>query len=89
MCGAGLLAGGAIVAYRVRIDQMVAAPQAIREACAMDMMFPGAPGVARAFSDGEVLSLASSEDRLLCQACFLGARCLDVFAPESGAGGGE
>lgn len=88
MCGAGLLAGGTVVAYRVRIDQMVAAPQAIREACAMDMMFPGAPGVARAFSDGEVLTPANSEDRLLCQSCFLGARCWDVFEPESGAKGG-
>lgn len=70
ICGKPLFHDGSVVCYRVHVEQMVANPAAIREALAMDVMFPGAPRLARTFSDGEVLRPLNEIDRLVCESCF-------------------
>jgi hypothetical protein len=70
ICKRGLVDGGSIVFWSVTLESLVLDASEIRQTAAMEMMFPGAPGLARTFYDGEVAKSFSTETRLVCGTCL-------------------
>ncbi len=89
-CGKGL----GLFFYRVQIEQHGVNVAEMRKRHAMDVMFPGAPGLAATFhgdSDDGTIKI-QTRTRLLCQACALDVPAIAVAFEgdneEDGEGGG-
>lgn len=89
-CGKGL----GLFFYRVQIEQHGVNVAEMRKRHAMDVMFPGAPGLAATFhgdSDDGTIKI-QTRTQLLCQPCFLDMPAIAVAFEgdneEDGEGGG-